>query len=149
VLSLAPFGFIGPETRPAIKEHSNGPIPGEPSLEMLVKLRAIACDDHELPNHLCWGVVLFRHRVTAHGMTRRRSVHQEPRERGACRAPAGWARRGANGKALVAIETQSELLQRDMHPHRKHSSTSDCRPVTAGTGTGTSEPGVATVTSVS
>jgi hypothetical protein len=30
----------------AIEEHSNGPVPGEPSLEMLVEMRAIACDDN-------------------------------------------------------------------------------------------------------
>jgi hypothetical protein len=52
--------------------------------------------------------VSFR-RVTAPRLTRRRGLRQEPRERGPRRAPAGWTRRGANFKALVAIETQGEL----------------------------------------
>jgi hypothetical protein len=39
--------------------------------------------------------------ATAPRMTRRRGLRQEPRERGPRYAPAGWARRGANFKALV------------------------------------------------
>src|SRR2546426_12816598 len=81
-------------------------------------------------------------------MTRRRGLRQEPRERGPRCAPAGWARRGANFKALVAIETQGELSQREMHRRGKHSSTADHRRVTSGTGTGPTEPVVATVASV-
>jgi hypothetical protein len=55
-ISLAPFGLIGSGTFPscydaAIEEHSNGPVPGESSLEMLVEMRAIACDDDELLNY--------------------------------------------------------------------------------------------------
>src|SRR4030095_3366956 len=43
-ISLAPLGLIGSGTCPscydaAIEEHSNGPVPGEPSLEMIVELR--------------------------------------------------------------------------------------------------------------
>ena len=90
----------------------------------------------------------FRRRhVTAPRMTRR-GLRQEPRERGRRRAPAGWARRGANFKALVAIETQGELSQREMHPRSQHSSTADHRRLTSGTATGPSQPVVATVTSV-
>ncbi len=56
-ISLAPFGLIGSGTCPsccdaAIEEHSNGLVPGEPSLEMLVEMRAVERDDDELPNHL-------------------------------------------------------------------------------------------------
>jgi hypothetical protein len=113
-ISVAPFGLIGPGTCPscddaAIEEHSNGPVPGEPSLEMLVELRAIACDDNELPNHLRWAVGPFR-RIPAPRMTRRRGLRQEPRERGPRRAPAGWARRGANFKTLVAIKTTGRAV---------------------------------------
>jgi hypothetical protein len=114
---------------------------------MLVELRAIACDDNELPNHLRWAVGPFR-RIPAPRMTRRRGLRQEPRERGPRCAPAGWARRGANFKTLVAIETQGELSQREVHLRSKHASTADHRRVTSGTGTGPSEPVVATVTSV-
>src|SRR5437899_8952282 len=88
----------------SIEEHSNGLVPGEPSREMLVEMRAIACDDDELPNHLRGVVVPFRRRVTAPRMTRRRGP--EPRERGPRPAPAGSARTGANFNASVAIETQ-------------------------------------------
>ena len=77
-ISLAAFGLIGSGACPscsdaAIEEHSNGPVPGEPSLEMLVEMRAIACDDNELPNHLRWAGRPFR-RVTAPRMTRRRGL---------------------------------------------------------------------------
>src|SRR3989442_7112784 len=95
-----------------------------------------------------WVVVPFRRRVTAPRMTRRRGLRQEPRERGPRRAPAGGAGRGANFKALVAIETQGELPQREMHLRSKHSSTADHPRVTSGTGTGPSQPVVAAVTSV-
>jgi len=115
---------------------------------MLVEMRAVDGDDNELPNHLRWVVVPFPDRVTVPGMTRRRSLLQEARERGPRRAPAGWARLRANFKALVAIETQGEQSQREMHPRSKHSSTTDHRRVTSGTGTRPSEPVVATVTSV-
>src|SRR2546428_1785674 len=81
-------------------------------------------------------------------MKRRRGLRQEPRERGPRRAPAGGAGRGANFKALVAIETQGELPQREMHLRSKHSSTADHPRVTSGTGTGPSQPVVAAVTSV-
>src|SRR3989442_12876585 len=73
-------------------------------------------------------------------------LRQEPRERGPRRAPAGGARRGANVKALVAIETQGELSQREMHPRSKQSPTVDHRRMTSGTGTRPSQPPVATVT---
>jgi hypothetical protein len=73
---LAPFGLIGSGTfpscyDPAIEEHSNGLIPSEPSLEMLIEMRAMACDDDELPNHLRWVVVPFHRRDTAPLMTGR------------------------------------------------------------------------------
>jgi hypothetical protein len=97
---------------------------------MLVEMRAIVCDDNELPNHLRRVVVPFRHRVTAPRLTRRRGLRQDPRERRPRRAPAGWARRETNFKALVAIETQGELSQRAMHLRRKQSSTADHRRVT-------------------
>ena len=129
-ISLAPFGLIGSGTCPscydtAIQKHSNGPVPGEPSLEMVVEMRAIACDDNELPNHLRWVVRPFRRRVTVPG--RRRSLRQEPRERGPRRAPAGGARRGANFKALVAIETQGQLSQREIGTWRRLSHSADHR----------------------
>jgi hypothetical protein len=132
-----------------IEEHSNGPVPGESSLEMLVEMCAVAGDDNELPNCLRWVVVPFRCRVTAPRITRRRGLRQEPRERGPRRAPAGWARRGANAKALVAIETQRERPQGEMRRRREHSSTAGHRRVTSGTGRGMSEPVLATVTSLS
>ena len=47
---------------------------------------------------------------------------------------AGWARRGANLKALVAIETQGELSQREMGTWRKLSHPADHRCVTLGIG---------------
>jgi hypothetical protein len=37
---------------------------------MLIEMRAMACDNDELPNHLRWVVVPFRRRVTAPRMTR-------------------------------------------------------------------------------
>src|SRR4029434_8736535 len=100
-IRLAPFGLIGSGTCPlcydaTIQEHSNGPVPGEPSLEMLVEMRAIAGDDNELPNHLRWVVLPFGRHATAPRMTRRRGLRQEARESGRRCAPAGWARRGAN-----------------------------------------------------
>ena len=102
-ISVAPFGLIGSGTCPscydaAIEEHSNGPVPGEPSLEMLVEMRTIACDDDELPNHLRRVVVSFRRHVTAPRMTRRRGRRKEARERGPSRAAAGWARRQPSSK---------------------------------------------------
>jgi hypothetical protein len=56
-ISLAPFDLIGSGTcqscyDTAIQEHSNGPVPGEASLEMLVEMRAVARDDNELSNRL-------------------------------------------------------------------------------------------------
>src|SRR5258705_285630 len=68
--------------------------------------------------------------------------------RGQSRAAAGWARRAAKCKALVAIETQGELPQREMHLRSEHSSTADHRRVTSGTDTGPSDPVVPTVASV-
>src|SRR6266700_1047988 len=131
-ISLAPFGLIGSGTCPscdgaAIEEHSNRPVPGEPSLEMLVEMRAIACDDNELPNHLRWVVVPFRRSVTAPRMTRRRGPRQKPRERGPRRAPAARARLRANSEAFVAIEAQGQLSQREMRTWRRLSHPADHR----------------------
>ena len=111
----------------AIQEHSNGPVPGEASLEMLVEMRAIASDDNELPNRLRWVVVPFRRRFTAPRITRRRGLHQEPRERGPRRAPAARARLIANSEAFVAIETQGQLSQREMRTWRRLSHPADHR----------------------
>jgi hypothetical protein len=58
----------------AIQEHANGPVPSEPSREMLVKMRAIASDDYELPNHLRRVVVLFRRRIAVSWLMCRGSV---------------------------------------------------------------------------
>ena len=79
---------------------------------MLVEMRAVARDDNELPNCLRWVVVSFRRRVTAPRLTPRRSLRQEPRERGPRRAPAARARLRANSEAFVAIEAQGQLSQR-------------------------------------
>src|SRR4029453_4927409 len=55
-ISLTPSGLIGAGTAPscydeAIEQTSNSLVPSEPSLEMLIEMRAIACDDDELSNH--------------------------------------------------------------------------------------------------
>ncbi len=47
-------------------------------------------------------VIPFRYRVTVPGMTFRRSMRQEPRERGPRRAPAARARLRTNSEAFVA-----------------------------------------------
>jgi hypothetical protein len=151
-ISLAPFDLIGSGPCPscddtAIQEHSNRPVPGEPSLEMFVEMRAIERDDDELPNVLRWVVVSFRRRVTVPRKTRRGGLPQEPRERCPRFAPAGWARRGANFKALVAIETQGELSQREMNMWRKLSYLADHRGVPPGAGPRPNELSTATVTS--
>src|SRR5438309_3633396 len=103
---------------------------------MLVEMRAVDRDDNELPNHLGWVVVPFRHRVTVPGVTRRRSMRQEPRERGPRRAPAARARLRANFEAFVAIETQGQLSQREMRTWRRLSDPADHRCMTLGTGPG-------------
>jgi hypothetical protein len=87
---------------------------------MLIEMRAIARDENEVPNLLRRVVGPFRHRGAVSWLMRRRSLRQEPREQGPRRAPAGWAPRGANAKALVAIETQGELSQWEMHRLTKH-----------------------------
>ena len=134
-ISLAPFGLIGYGTCPSrfdttIQEHSNGPVPGEPSLEMFVEMRAVARDDNELPNRLRWVVVSFRRRVTVPGMTRRRCLRQEARERGPRRAPAGGARLRANSEAFIAIKTRGQLSQREMSTWLKLSHPAHRRSVT-------------------
>jgi hypothetical protein len=67
-ISPAPFDFIGSGTcsschDTAIQEHSNGSVPGESSLEMLVEMCAVARDDNELLNHLRLVVLPFRQRA--------------------------------------------------------------------------------------
>lgn len=56
-VALAPFSVIGSGTHPPlhdapIKEDSNGLVPCERPLEMLVQIPAIAGDDDELPDRL-------------------------------------------------------------------------------------------------
>ena len=136
-ISLAPFGLIGSGTcrscyDAAIEQHLNSFVPSEPALEMLVEVRAIACDDDELPNHLRWIDLPFRHRGAASWLICRRSLRQEPREQGPRRAPARWTRRRANAKALVAVETQRELSQGKMRFRNQHSSTADHQRVSSG-----------------
>src|SRR4030095_8207080 len=150
--SAWPFGLIGSGTCPscydaAIQEHSNGPVPGEPALEMLVEMRAVARDDDELPNCLRWVVVPFRRRVAAPRITRRRGLRQEPRGRGPRRAPAARARLRANSEAFVAIETQGQLSQREMRTWRRLSHLADHRFAVPRTDPGPRGLSIATVTS--
>jgi hypothetical protein len=106
---------------------------------------AIAGNDDELANHLRLVVLPFRRHAAVSWLLRGRSLRQEPREQGPRRAPARWARRRANTKALLAIETQRELSQGKMRCRSEHSSTAGHRRVTSGTGRGVSEPVLATV----
>ena len=94
-------------------------------------MRAVARDDNELPNCLRWVVVPLGPHVTAPQMTRRRGLCQEVRERGRRCAPAGWACWAAHFKAFVAIETQGEMLQREMRFRNQHSSTADHQHVSS------------------
>jgi len=110
-----------------------------------MEMCAIAGNDDELLNHLRLVVLPFRHRAAVSRLLRRRSLRQEPREQGPRRAPARWARRGADAKALVAIETQRELSQGEMRCRSEHSSTAGHRGVASGTARGMSEPVLKTV----
>ena len=105
----------------------------------------IASNDDELLHHVRSVVLPFRHRGAVSCLLRRRSLRQEPQEQGPRRASACWARRRANTKALVAIETQRELSQGEMHCRSGRSSTAGHRRVTSGTGRVMSEPALATV----
>jgi len=65
-----------------IQENSNGFVPGERSLEILVKMPAIAGHDNELPDPLgLFGVAVGRRRAAVKPpLGPRRGLPQEPRE---------------------------------------------------------------------
>ena len=112
-------------------------------------MSAIGHDD-ELPEPLrLFGLPFGRRRaaVKAPPGTQRGGLPQKPRERCPRRAPTARTRLGANFKALVAIKTQGELWQREMHTRHKLSHPADHRRVTPGTGPGPRELSTATVTS--
>ncbi len=129
-IALAPFTCVGPGTLPPfghapIQDHPNGRVPRERSLQTLVELLAIAGDDNELSHHVTLFVMPLRRRrapVKARQAARRRGLLQETRERCPRRASTGWARSGANLEALVAIETQGQPAQREMHTRHQRSS---------------------------
>jgi len=85
---VAPFDGIGagmrsPLHHAPILENSNGFVPGERSLEILVEMPAIAAHDDELPDPLgLFGVAVGRRRaaVKAPPGTRRRGLPEELRE---------------------------------------------------------------------
>jgi len=112
-IASAPFSLMGPVTlppvhEPPIQENANGLVPCERSLEMLVEIPAIACDDDELLDRFRRSGVTFRRRLATDRVprtTRRRGLLQETRDRCPRRAPARRARLGAYFKALVAIQT--------------------------------------------
>src|SRR2546425_6694746 len=90
-----------------IQANSNGFVPGERSLEILVEMPAIAGHDDELPDPLGWfGLAVGRRAaVKPPPGPRRGGLPQEPRERCPRRAPAARARLKAKSEAFVAIKT--------------------------------------------
>jgi hypothetical protein len=130
---MAPFDGIGagmssPLNDAPISENSNGFVPGERSLEILVEMPAIAAHDDALPDPLgLFGVVVDHRRaaVKAPLGPRRGGRPQEPRERCPRRAPAARARLKGKSEAFVAIKTQGELSQREMQTWRKRSYLAD------------------------
>src|SRR5207245_10518918 len=84
-IAPAPFSLMGPVTLPPVRdppiqENANGLVPCKRSLEMLVEIPAIACDDDELLDRLRRSVVTFRRRRAidrAPRTTRRRGLPQE------------------------------------------------------------------------
>src|SRR5438876_7533950 len=112
---------LPPVRDPPIQENSNGLVPCKRSLEMLVEIPAIACDDDELLDRLRRSVVTFRRRRAidrAPRTTRRRGLLQETRDRCPRRAPEGRARPGAPFKAPVAIQARGRRPQRSMDTRR-------------------------------
>jgi len=106
-IALTPFPLVGSGTlRPfydaTIEEDPNGLVPRERALEVLVEVLAIASDDDELPK-LLW----------------LRGLLEKARERHPRLAPTGRALLVTKAKALVAIETQDEMPQREMHLRRR------------------------------
>jgi hypothetical protein len=127
-LGLAGPGMLATLRDAPIKEDSNGLVPCERSLEMLVEKLAIGRDDDELLDPLLLFVVPFRRRgacVTSVRATRRRGRLEKPRERDPRRASARGAPLEADFKALVAIETQEEISQRQMHIRHTRSIATD------------------------
>src|SRR5438093_11166997 len=122
---------LPPVRDPPIQENANGLVPCKRSLEMLVEIPAIACDDDELLDRLRRSVVTFRRRRAidrAPRTTRRRGLLQETRDRCPRRAPARRARLGAHFNALVAIQAQGERSQRSMDtPSQLSSAAAHCR----------------------
>ena len=119
-IALTPSRLIGSGTHAPLhdaptQENSNGVVPCERPLEILVEMPAIAGDEDELPDPLRWfGVPFGRRRaaVKAPLATRRGGRPQKPREPCPRPAPTARARLGANFKALVAIKTHGKLSQR-------------------------------------
>src|SRR2546430_5044573 len=106
-IALTPLPLVGSGTlRPfydaTIEEDPNGLVPRERALEVLVEVLAIASDDDELPKLL-----------------RLRGLLEKARERHPRLAPTGRALLVTKAKALVAIETQDEMPQREMHLRRR------------------------------
>jgi hypothetical protein len=118
-IALAPWSLIGsgalrPFQYSTIEEDPNGLVPRERSLEMLVKMRAIACDDDKLPK-----------------LPRLRGLLEKTRKRCPRRAPTGRALLVTDAEALVTIETQDEMSQREMHARRERSLGGDCHGFTS------------------
>ncbi len=91
-----------------IQANSNGFVPGERSLEILVEMPAIAGHDDELPDPLgLFGLAVGRRRAAIKPPPgpRRGGLPQEPRERCPRRAPAARAHLKAKSEAFVAIKT--------------------------------------------
>src|SRR5437879_7104334 len=107
-----------------IQASSNGVAPGDRALGILVEMPAIAGHDDELPDARgLFGIALGRRRVAVKAPPgpRRGGLPQEPPERCPRQAPAARAHLKANSEAFVAIKTQGELLQREMHTWRRRS----------------------------
>ncbi len=133
-----------------IQDNSNGFVPGERSLQILEEMPAIAGHDDELPDPLgLFGVAVGRRRaaVKTPPGPRRGGLPQEPRGRCPCRAPAARARLSTNSEAFVAIQTQGELSQREMHTWCKLSDLTNHRRVTPRNWSRPRELSAATVTS--
>jgi hypothetical protein len=116
-IALAPFTLIRSGTLrtfrdAAIEKDLNGLVACEGSLEMLVEVLAIASDDDELPK-LLW----------------LRGLLEKARQRHPRLAPTGRALLLTNPEALVAVQTQHEMSQRQMHPRGRRSLGRDCHVV--------------------
>src|SRR5206468_8431469 len=106
----------------AVEDDLDGLVPREGALDLVVELAAMPGDDEQV---LGDGCVLGRaagERLPAVPARRLGLGHQleEARRRGPRGAPAGGAGRVAELEALVAVETEGQLLEREVQALGQH-----------------------------